>query len=215
MKTLSQYANYLVIMSLALLPQVLNAKSLSMPPPKYKPLEIKKANITIDFPRNWIQKGKKTAWFPKQNRSLLIGFKWASSAKSDWEPTDMLPKNSDFIGPFMLSVGWGEGLLYIVQLKRSKRFEIHTVIPRMEAALAYDFYASAPNLAQMKRIESVYQRVRQSGTLQSIKEYFSENPEECKSGEMELECDSPKDEFFDKKGCGCLIAPRNDYGYDN
>jgi len=209
---------FILIISLILLSQATNAEPLSISPLKYKSLEIKEANITIEVPKNWIQQGKKRVWSPKKGALPLVGFKWVHIDSDDWKPTDMLPKNSDFLGPFMLSLGWGEGLLYIVQIKtknRTGRFEIHTVIPRMEAFLAYNFYASALNLTQMKSIEYVYQQIRQSGTLHSFKEYVSENKEECEDEEIELNCEFVEDEFFDEKGCGCLIAPEGDYVYDN
>jgi len=217
----------LVMISLILLSQVINAKPLSESPPvsslesEYKSLEIKEASITIDIPKNWIQQGKETAWSPNKKTGLpLVGFKWTKMEKDDWETTEMLPKNSDFLGPFMLSLDWEEGLLYIVQIKPNKKnsqslFEIHIVIPRMDAALAYDLYARATDLSQMKDLESVYQKMRESGNLLSFKEYVSELPAECEDEEFELNCDSIDDEFFDDDGCGCIIAPKTDAVYDN
>ncbi|MCK5522583.1 MAG: hypothetical protein KAI83_05540 [Thiomargarita sp.] len=217
----------LMMISLILFSQVINAKPLSDSSPaspssksEYKSLEIKEASITIEIPKNWIQQGKETAWSPNKTGLPLVGFKWTKIEKDDWETTEMLPKNSDFLGPFMLSLDWEEGLLYIVQIKQNEKnskslFEIHTVIPRMDAAIAYDLYARATDLTQMKDVELVYQKMRESGNLLSFKEYVSELPAECEDEEFELNCDSSDDEFFDDDGCGCIIAPKTDSVYEN
>jgi hypothetical protein len=51
----------------------------------------------------------------------------------------------------------------------------------------------------------VFQNIIQSGVLNNIKNYHSENPKECKN--LELECGINEEKFFDNKGCGCMIVP--------
>jgi len=207
----------LLIISVALLCQAVNAGPLSIGEAKYGSLEIKKANITIEFPKNWHQRGKDTAWSPQRKGLPLVGFKWIN-IESDWKEENMLPKKSDFLGPFVIDLGWEQGSLYIVQVKAGKgknRFEIHTVISRMEANLAYDFYASANSLAQLMAIDVVIQRVMHSGLLHDIKNYVSEYLEDCEDEEFDLDCGINEEEFFDEKGCGCLLVPQKDAVYDN
>jgi hypothetical protein len=207
----------LLIISVALLCQPVNAGPLSIGEAKYGALEIKKANITIEFPKNWHRQGKNTAWSPQRKGLPLVGFKWIN-IESDWKEENMLPKNSDFLGPFVIDLGWEQGSLYIVQVKAGKRknlFEIHTVISRMEANLAYDFYASANSLAQLTAIDVVIQRLMHSGQLHDIRSYVSEDLEDCEDEEFELDCGINEEEFFDENGCGCLLVPQKDAVYDN
>jgi len=206
---------HLLIMSLVLLSQSINAGPLSISEPKYGSLEIKDAGITIEFPQNWFRQGKDTEWSVKKNGLPLVGFKW-TDIKSDWEKENMLPSKSDFFGPFVIDLGWKQGSLYIVQAKagnNKKRYEIHTVIPRMEANLAYDFYASADSLAQLMAINFVIQRIMHSGELHRIKDYVSEYPEECE--EITWDCGFNEEEFFDENGCGCLIVPQKEADFNN
>lgn len=218
MKIFSHAAFYLLIISFVLLSQSVKAQDSksSIPPPKYKPLELKDAGITIEIPKNWVQQGQKTAWSPDKAGMPLIGFNW-KKIPADWEPTNMLPEKSDFLGPFMIDLGWERGLLYIVQTQaetdKVSRFEIHTIVPRMEAQRAYDFYAAANSLSQLKKIEFVNQHVTQSGLLNSFKNYVSKDLEECE--DISLDCAINEEEFFDDKGCGCLLAPQTEAVYDN
>ena len=91
--------------------------------------------------------------------------------------------------------------------------EIHTIIPRMEAQIAYDFYARAHNLSQLKNIDMVTQKFMQSVVLNSLKLYVSEDPQECKK--ISLDCNDNEEEFFDKDGCGCINYPQTEEVYDN
>ncbi len=205
----------LLIISLVLLSQSINAGPLSISEPKYGSLEIKDAGITIEFPQNWFQQGKDTEWSVKKNGLPLVGFKW-TDIKSDWKEENMLPSKSDFLGPFIIDLGWKQGSLYIVQVKAGKdieRYEIHTVIPRIEATIAYDFYASADSLAQLMTINFVIQRIMHSGELHRIKDYVSEDPEECE--EITWDCGFNEEEFVDEKGCGCLIVPQKEADFNN
>jgi hypothetical protein len=193
-------------------------------PSKYQSLTIKEAGITLEFPPEWIQMGDKTAWAPNSQGLPLIGFKW-EEIQPDWEPLKMLPKQNEFLGPFMIDLGWEQGLLFIVQTQQQNEkkkdnkdnhhelMELHVVIPRMEAQLAYDFYTRGKNLMQLKEIETATQYMMQSGALESIKYYISENLQECK--ELEPDCSVSEKEFVDEKGCGCLILPTDEPVYDN
>jgi len=185
-------------------------------PAKYQSLTIKEAGITLEFPQSWLQIGGKTAWAPNSLGFPLIGFKW-EEMEHDWEPLKMLPEQGEFLGPFMLDLGWEAGLLFIVQMqkegKKEGQMELHVVIPRMQAQLAYDFYVRGKNLMQLKEIETATQYVMQSGILESVKYYISEDQQECK--EIEPDCSVNEEEFFDEKGCGCLILPTNEPIYDN
>lgn len=226
---------------------------LKISPLKYQTLQLKEAGITIEYPKTWFQQDKDLAWSPNQQGTPLLGFKWTTVESEDWEPDQMLPKSSDWLGPFMIDLGWERGLLYIVQIKANKDpvakpnqptppdkspepaklanhdsttpnkpivkaeptdlFEIHTIIPRMEAEIAYDFYARAHNLLQLKAIDAITQKFMQSVVLNSLKLYVSEDPKECKK--ISLDCNDNEEEFFDKDGCGCINHPQTEEVYDN
>jgi hypothetical protein len=228
---------------------------LKIVPLKYQTLQIKEAGITIEYPKTWFQQGKDMAWSPNQQGTPLLGFKWTvveQEMQEEWEPAQMLPKSSDWLGPFMIDLGWERGLLYFVQIKANKDqvtkpnqstppdksaesakpanpdstpnkpvvkdepsdlFEIHTIIPRMEAEIAYDFYARAHNLSQLKAIDAITQKFMQSVVLNSLKLYVSEDPKECKK--ISLDCNDNEEEFFDKDGCGCISHPQTEEVYDN
>jgi hypothetical protein len=205
--------HFLFISLTLLLSQSLNAGPLSISEPKYGSLEIKDAGITIEFPQNWFRQGKDTKWSMPKNGLPLVGFKW-TDMNSDWKEENMLPAKSDFLGPFVINLGWKQGSLYLVQVKAGKeRYEIHTVIPRLEAEIAYDFYARADSLAQLMEINFVIQRIMHSGELHRIKDYVSEDPEECE--EITWDCGFNEEEFFDEKGCGCLIVPQEEASFNN
>lgn len=238
-----------------------------LPELKYQTLQIKEAGITIEYPKTWFQQDKDLAWSPNQQGTPLLGFKWTTVEPEQWEPTQMLPKSSDWLGPFMIDLGWERGLLYFVQIKANQDpvakpnqstspdksaqpakpnqstppdkpaepakptnpdstptkpvvkdeptalFEIHTIIPRMEAEIAYDFYARAHNLLQLKAIDAITQKFMQSVVLNSLKLYVSEDPKECKK--ISLDCNDNEEEFFDKDGCGCINHPQTEEIYDN
>lgn len=225
---------------------------LKISPLEYQTLQIKEAGITIEYPKTWFQQDKDMAWSPNQQGTPLLGFKWTTVESEEWEPNQMLPKSSDWLGPFMIDLGWERGLLYFVQIKANKDqvakpnqsnppdksaepakpanpdstlnkptvkdeptelFEIHTIIPRMEAEIAYDFYARAHNLSQLKAIDAITQKFMQSVVLNSMKLYVSEDPKECKK--ISLDCNDNEEEFFDKEGCGCISHPQTEEVYDN
>lgn len=230
-------------------------RELKIFPLKYQTLQIKEAGITIEYPKTWFQQGKDLAWSPNQQGIPLLGFKWTvveQEEQEEWEPAQMLPKSSDWLGPFMIDLGWERGLLYFVQIKANKDqvantnqltlpdqsadpakianpdstqnkpivkdelsdlFEIHTIIPRMEAQIVYDFYARAYNLSQLKNIDTITQKFMQSVVLNSLKLYVSEDPKECKK--ISLDCNDNEKAFFDKDGCGCINYPQTDEIYDN
>jgi hypothetical protein len=226
-------------------------KKLKVIPVKYQTLAIKEAGITIEYPQTWFRQGQNTAWSPNPQGIPQLGFKWIT-VEGDWDPVQMLPKLSDWLGPFMVDLGWERGLLYFVQIqtnqapvtptkpsnspdkpsepaktapheptpnkpviqaKATDLIEIHTLIPRMEAQIAYDFYIRAHNLSQLKNIDMVTQKFMQSVVLNSLKLYVSENLQECKK--ISLDCNDHEEEFFDKEGCGCISHPRTEEVYDN
>jgi hypothetical protein len=189
----------------------IHAQALSVKTPQYGTLNIKEAKIRIEFPKNWFQQGKKTAWSPQRNGMPLIGFKW-TKIKSRWDEQNMLPKGK-FVGPFVIDLGWERGSLYLVQ--NENQIEIHAVITRQDAGLAYDFYAKGKDLAQLNPINFVLERIMHSGMLDTIKDYISKDSEECKEIDFELECGVNQQPFFDKTGCGCLIVPQRDAIFDN
>jgi hypothetical protein len=196
-----------------LLLQPMNALALSVKEPQYGSLKIKGAGITIDFPKTWFQQGKSTEWSPQKKGTPLVGFKW-TKIKSDWDDEKMLPKKGDFLGPFMIDLGWERGSLYIVNVHdRQSQFEIHTVITRQEAGLAYDFYAKAKNFSNLNAIDFVIQQIMHSGRLDTLKDYVSKDPKEC--GDIEWDCNINEEPFSDRTGCGCLIVPQKDVIFDN
>ena len=190
---------------------VINVQSLSVQTPQYGTLNIKEANVRIEYPKSWFQQGKDTAWSPERNGMPLIGFKW-TKIQSRWDEQNMLPKG-DFVGPFVIDLGWERGSLYLMQSKTG--IEIHAVITRQDAGLAYDFYAKGNSLAQLNQINFVLERIMHSGMLDTIKDYISKEPTECKEFNIELECGINQEPFFDKTGCGCLIVPQKDAIFDN
>jgi hypothetical protein len=187
-------------------------------PLKYQRLEIEEAGITFEIPEKWFEQPEKTLWSPERESTTWIGFQW-KTIPSDWAPNHLLPKNSKSLGPYMIDLGWERGLLYMVQIiaqkKQPNRFEIHMIIPRMEAQIAYDFYASAPQLAVLEQIEAAYQHFIQSGVLKSIRRYISKDLKACEDETFALDCQVSEEEFFDEVGCGCLIAPSEEAVYDN
>jgi hypothetical protein len=101
----------------------------------------------------------------------------------------------------------------VIEDEATDLIEIHTIIPRMEAEIAYDFYARAHNLSQLKNIDMVTQKFMQSVVLNSLKLYVSEDPQECKK--ISLDCNDNEEEFVDKEGCGCINHPQTEEVYDN
>ncbi len=195
-------------------------KELPANPADYQKVEIKDASVSFEIPKTWIKQGNNNVWTPPEAKgSPFISFKWENfqSQSSDWEPTHILPKPASLLGPYNISLGWEQGLLYFVQIhdaeKKVNKFEIHTIIPRMEAGIAYDFYASADTLEQLKGIDSVHQHFIQSGELSSIKNYISKDGEECQN--QEINCEVGEQEFYDDTGCGCETKPVEDAVYDN
>jgi len=198
-----------------------NADKIQLTVPKYQRLDIDIAGISFEIPQNWFEQPQKMAWSPQRQGIPLLGFKWEHIV-SDWEPMQILPQNSKFLGPYMIDLGWERGLLFLVQKQLQKSpqqqknlqfFEIHVVIPRMEADIAYDFYVSAPHLEQLKAIEAVHQHFMHSGQLKTIKKYISRDVQACE--EIELDCEVSEDEFFDDVGCGCMMVPLEEPIYDN
>lgn len=183
----------------------------------YQRLQVEDAGISFEIPKNWTALGEdKTEWSPHPSGIPLIGFK-AEEIPSEWQPVQMLPQHSQMLGPYTIDLGWEQGLLFFMQLhdtqKKADKFELHIIIPRMEAQFAYDFYASAPTLEQLNSIESVHQRFVHSGVLRSIKRYVNENLEECK--DLKLDCNVNEQEFHDEDGCGCMTLPQREEVYDN
>ena len=183
----------------------------------YQRLQVEDAGVSFEIPKNWSALGEdKTEWSPHPNGIPLIGFK-AEEIPPEWQPEQMLPQHQQALGPYTIDLGWEQGLLYFMQLrdtqKKTEKFELHIIIPRMEAQFAYDFYASAPTLEQLNSIESVHQRFVHSGELKGIKRYINENPKECKG--LKLDCNVNEQEFHDENGCGCVTLPQEGEVYDN
>ena len=202
-----------LLVGLVLLLQPLDV--LAVKEPQYGTLKIKGAGITIDFPKTWFQQGKNTVWSPQKKGFPLVGFKW-TTIQSDWDDEKMLPQNGDLLGPFMIDLGWERGSLYIVQVNvrgRQNQFEIHIVITRQEARLAYDFYAQAVSFKQLQTIDFVIQRLIHSGRLETLKDYVSKDPKEC--GDIEWDCNINEEPFSDRTGCGCLVKPQKEAIFDN
>jgi|GEM_PF-942360 len=192
---------------------------------QYQLVEIKDASLSFEIPKTWVKHGDTMTWSATAESTALIGFNWVEIESDGWEPIHLLPKPANIIGPYNTDLGWEKGLLYIVHIvpvpantkdtpKSTDKFELHTIIPRMEAGIAYDFYASASSLEQLKAIDEVHQHFLQSGELSSIKRYISEDAQECQDTE-DLNCDVGEQEFRDDSGCGCVTLPVEDAVYDN
>lgn len=185
---------------------------------EYQVVEVKEAGVSFEIPKTWAKLGNNYQWSPNAKSSSWISFKWTNIEDSThWQPTQMLPKQDNFLGPYQTDLGWERGLLFVVQVrtpeKKVERFEIHTIIPRMTAGIAYDFSASADTLEQLKTIDAVHQHFILSGNLNTIKRYLSKNLEECR--DIELNCEANEEDFSDDTGCGCLTKPVEDAIYDN
>jgi hypothetical protein len=193
-------------------------KKLLSNPADYQKVEIKDASVSFEIPKTWVKQGDNNVWTPPDAKGTpFISFKWENIQSNDWEPNHILPKQVGLVGPYNISLGWEQGLLYFVQIhdaeKKVNKFEVHTVIPRMEAGIAYDFYASADTLEQLNSIDSIHQHFIQSGELSSIKHYISQDTGECQN--LEVNCDVGEQEFYDDAGCGCETKPVEDAVYDN
>jgi hypothetical protein len=185
---------------------------------EYQLVEIKDAGVSFEIPKTWSKQGDQNQWSPNPKNTSFIGFKWTKIEESShWQPIQMLPKQGSILGPYNIDLSWEHGLLFVLQFRESEKkvekFEIHTIIPRMEAGIAYDFYARADSFEQLKTIEAVHQRFILSGSLNTIKRYLSNNPEQCR--DLELNCDANEEDFSDDTGCGCLSKPVEDAVYDN
>ncbi len=181
---------------------------------KYQRIEMEKAGVSFEVPDTWVQAKTDSEWSPSAQNPVVLGFKWVEVGQK-WEPHDMLPEKADYLGPYNIDLGWERGLLYLVQPTQNKTngFEIHVVIPRMEVEMAYDFYAKAPGLIQLKAIEVIQQNFISSGQLNSVKYYVIHDVEECEK--VEIECQVGEETFSDETGCGCVTSPQEEAIYDN
>ena len=126
---------------------------------------IAEAGISLDVPKGWKRLGMEWAWSVFFDGGPRVGVNWADAGQGR-EPTAMLPAGAVSLGAQDVTLPWGKGMVYTVQVVAGKAttYEAHAII-RVGDKRDYDFYASAPTQAELAALRAVLQHMLESVSL--------------------------------------------------
>jgi len=90
-----------------------------------------------------------------------LGVRWMATSLN-WQPTDLLPPNSQITGRTTIELGWAEGLLY--ETKTLTTTERHLIAP-LDGPMAYDFYLEAVQPETLTKLKPLHEQFAQSAQL--------------------------------------------------
>ncbi len=134
-------------------------------PSSWQRVKIPPINIAFDVPSGWQQMGTEWSWSPNGSGVPRVGVNWTDTG-AGWQPSSMLPANSQILQNQSANLGWATATQYNIQVTSGSSTLYETHMIAQIGTRAYDLFAVGSTADQLNELQPVLQHMLSSVSLQ-------------------------------------------------
>jgi hypothetical protein len=149
--------------------------------PAYITVEVPDAGLAFEVPSDWVRLEPDWHWVPELGSGSRVGMNWMTPEPPQEPEAVMLPSPSEIVSSDPVELAFGTGRRMVLNVFEPTdeagdaqasvaSFEVHVLVIVAQGGVryAFDFFASAPDVAGLEMIEPVLQHMVETAMLEMV-----------------------------------------------